>query len=403
MIEPSSITRLVILVSPARSSPGMNSLTNKDYERTLGFKTLQYLVENMEPARSYYYWLIYTKQSSDTAKYIDNYFIEKFCNIHNRLLSISSPENIDEIFEHILNIANLDVNEGQNVYCDCTGGTKTMSIAMVQACNVHNLNANNNTNLNLVFVPQSLEHNRFEFMKLEPSRAYLEEQESYVRQQNRLARYQYLSRFAPILAHEIKNPLNLINADIYLLRGLGLSKQAVKLLNEISGAVQDIADTISSVQQIVREEALTAPEPDINLIQVIRRIQLRTLGKFPDLNLVIEGDFSDLKMNVAEEKIVTVLTNLIDNAANAMNGKGNVSIQIEPHVYDVHITIQDEGPGLPEHIRRNIFKPMQRGDDSTGTGMGLNIIKLFVTDLGGTIRYDDAYSNGTRFWIKLPK
>jgi len=398
MIEPSELTRVVLLVSTPRPSRD----SRPDYEGTITFKSLSHVANNKHANKQYYYWLIHTEQSKETAEFIDSYFANNFNCEDRRLYSISRVDDAQGIFELILEIASLPINTNEKVYCDCTGGTKTMSIAMAMACNHHNLTTNSQTTLNLTFVPPESFNDEITFCEFDLSRVILEEQRGYIQEQNRLGRMQYYARFSPILAHEIKNPLNLIGADLYLLRNETGNNYSQELLEEIGTAVNEIGKIIDSVQQVVRGESDSSLAPEISLGEVIRRIQMRTKGRFPRLDLKVNGRFADVKLRIAKEKLYTIFTNLIDNAANATKETGTVILEIQSYEDKLIIEVRDDGPGIPTRMRPNIFKPMQRGENTTGTGMGLHIVKVFILEEGGTIEYDDSYEQGARFLIELP-
>jgi signal transduction histidine kinase len=68
---------------------------------------------------------------------------------------------------------------------------------------------------------------------------------------------------------------------------------------------------------------------------------------------------------------------------------------------DVVFEVSDDGPGIPEELRSRLFVPFATGGKPGGTGLGLPIVKQFVTAHDGTINVDSSES-GTRFVIRLP-
>ncbi|MGH9844604.1 MAG: sensor histidine kinase [Blastocatellia bacterium] len=229
-----------------------------------------------------------------------------------------------------------------------------------------------------------------------------EEQRRYIDQQQRVGRLHYLARLSPILAHEIKNPLNLISADLHLLRDQPVNEYSRELLREMERSVKEIDKLIVSIQSAVREESEANLQSSIQLAEVVRRIKARTEKRFPDLTLEIGGTPSKLRLKTAEEKLYVIFTNLIDNAAYASHGKGKVALNFTTNNGHLLVSIEDNGPGIPSDLKPVLFKPMHKGRNHKGTGMGLSIVKMFVTEEGGTITYDDSFTSGTRFLIELP-
>jgi signal transduction histidine kinase len=99
-----------------------------------------------------------------------------------------------------------------------------------------------------------------------------------------------------------------------------------------------------------------------------------------------------------------VWTNLIHNAIQAMDGRGEILIETNVDVEkgDVEVTIQDSGPGIEPEVAARIFEPFfttkAKGE---GTGLGLSISARIVEKHGGTIRVD-SQPGRTRFEVRLP-
>lgn len=399
VIQASELTRIVLFVSPA--APSSSEGGDPDIENTIAFKSLSQIANNRDPNRAYYYWLIYTKESKERAELIDRHFAGIFeTKNRERLYLISGEEKTEEMLQLIRRIASSPYNTDQTLYCDCTAGTKMMSIAMALACHHVNLRSDQGRTLILTLIRARDVQESLLFHGLDLSPLLIEEQERYIKLQNSLGEMAYLARMSPILAHEIKNPLNLIKADLYLLRSES-TESAKPLLREMEATVDQISRTIDTVQRVVRRQSHAPLLPLISLTQVIRHLKLRTERRFPALNLQIKGEFRGIQLRISEEKLYTIFTNLIDNAAQATQGRGTVILRFEVGQAKIRVEVCDDGPGIPPSLRATLFKPMHRRKNSLGTGMGLHIVKTFINEEGGTIRYDERYE-GTRFLIELP-
>lgn len=385
------ITRVILLVSPSR----LDGDNWPDCEKTITFKSLSQIVSHRIAEESYHCWLIYTKQAEKTARFLRDYFSKHFQVLG--LLPIVSLDNDLEIFERILQIASQPLNAGRSIYCDCTGGTKTMSIAMALACVHHRFISESQTQLILTYIPPGSD----DFHDNDLSHLVAEEQDRYIEQQKRMGRMEYLARFSPILAHEIRNPLALINANLYLLHHKPGNEYSKELLGEIERSVNEIDRIINNVQQVVRGE-VDYLAPPIKLAEVVQRLKARTERRFPQLDFQVSGELSGIHIRIAEEKLYTIFTNLIDNAANATQGAGAITLDFGCHKDRLLIAVKDNGPGIPEELQSTLFQPMRRGKTSSGTGMGLSIVKTFVSEEGGAITYDADYKKGARFLIELP-
>ena len=122
-----------------------------------------------------------------------------------------------------------------------------------------------------------------------------------------------------------------------------------------------------------------------------------------ELDIQID-DFSDKCTVIADEdRMIQILYNLLDNAIEAIDGNGEVLIDLK---YDdvlqmVSIEVADNGRGIsPEHKAR-LFEPYF-STKKQGTGLGLAIVNTIITDHNGFIRVQDNRPRGTRFIIELP-
>jgi signal transduction histidine kinase len=98
-----------------------------------------------------------------------------------------------------------------------------------------------------------------------------------------------------------------------------------------------------------------------------------------------------------------VWTNLIDNAVQAMNGQGTLTIRTSLDGDYVRVEIGDTGPGIPEELRQRIFEPFFTTKPvGQGTGLGLDIsYRIVVERHGGDLRVESEPGD-TRFIVRLP-
>jgi signal transduction histidine kinase len=106
----------------------------------------------------------------------------------------------------------------------------------------------------------------------------------------------------------------------------------------------------------------------------------------------------DFKINCDARKIEGVLSNIVNNAVQAINGQGEIDVETETDSKFLTIKIKDSGPGISEENLDKIFEPMFT-TKTTGTGLGLVICKSIVEQHGGTI---SVTNKPTTFTIALP-
>ena len=102
-------------------------------------------------------------------------------------------------------------------------------------------------------------------------------------------------------------------------------------------------------------------------------------------------------------QIKRVLINLIDNAIEALDGSGTVTIEttLDKTAGIVRVSVADDGPGISQEARAKLFVP-SFSTKRRGTGLGLAIVSLIVREHHGSIRVEDNEPAGARFVVELP-
>jgi signal transduction histidine kinase len=98
----------------------------------------------------------------------------------------------------------------------------------------------------------------------------------------------------------------------------------------------------------------------------------------------------------------TILVNLLQNAREALHGRGNISITARPaDNYSIEVILQDDGPGIPAEQSERIFEAYYTTKEK-GTGLGLSIVKHNVDLYGGQVRMESELGKGARFVLLFP-
>jgi len=219
------------------------------------------------------------------------------------------------------------------------------------------------------------------------------------------------------VAHEIKNPLTPMKLSIQHLRrayqrgegggpsGFGpLFDRITETLIEQIEALARIANEFSTFARLPTRVV----EP-LDLNEVIREAA-RLMQEDAD-GVQIETDLSDgpLVVEADREELRRIFINLIKNAIQAIpdHRDGNVVLSTTPVTGSgdaapgVRCTIEDNGTGIPTHLRDRIFQP-NFSTKTSGTGLGLAIARKGIEELNGQIGFSTVEGEGTTFWIHLP-
>jgi signal transduction histidine kinase len=125
----------------------------------------------------------------------------------------------------------------------------------------------------------------------------------------------------------------------------------------------------------------------------------------PAIQFDIEHVGEDVPVKIDKHRIAQVLTNLIINAIDAMDGKGLIEIRTDlvkkRETRYCRLSIRDTGKGISKEESSLVFTPYFTTKES-GTGLGLPIVERIVNDHGGAIWFNSAEGMGTTFFIDLP-
>jgi anti-sigma regulatory factor (Ser/Thr protein kinase) len=121
-----------------------------------------------------------------------------------------------------------------------------------------------------------------------------------------------------------------------------------------------------------------------------------------DVTVSVSAD-EELELLVDPEQIRRVIINLIDNAIEAMERRGDIVVetQLDPGNNLVRVVVADDGPGIPPAEREKLFLPYY-STKRRGSGLGLAIVRRIIAEHGGSIEVSDNTPRGTRFTIELP-
>ena len=185
-------------------------------------------------------------------------------------------------------------------------------------------------------------------------------------------------------------------------RWLGATVELAALVDEASHGATRIADLVKAMKSYSYMDQAPRQEVDVHegieATLTIMRHRLK-LG----VTVVREYDRSLPRISVFGSELNQVWTNLIDNAVDAMDGKGTLTIRTHSDAGFVIVEIADSGPGIPQDVQSRLFEPFFTTKPvGKGTGLGLDITwRIVVNRHGGTIKVDSRPGD-TRFKVLLP-
>lgn len=207
------------------------------------------------------------------------------------------------------------------------------------------------------------------------------------------------------VAHEIKNPLLPIRASVETLRRLRARNDPAfdEYFDEATRTVLDEVARISNiVGEFTRFARLPAPQPaPFNAEEAVRGVvSLHAAAGAP---IDFEAEPCP-ELNADRDQLVQVVTNLVQNAQQALAGQANgrVTVRLGREQDKLVLSVSDNGPGIAPEMRARLFEPYAT-TKAEGTGLGLAIVQRIVVEHGGEISAGDAGDHGgASFVVKLP-
>jgi signal transduction histidine kinase len=220
-----------------------------------------------------------------------------------------------------------------------------------------------------------------------------------------------IGRLAAGVAHEINNPLAIINEKAGLIKDIFQFSETYSKDEKLIGLVDAIHASVARCGAITKQLLSFARHMDFSFQPVDLEKILREVIGF----LEKEAEYRNIKIsvNVSDNipqfesdrgKLQQIFLNLLNNAFAALSDGGNLDISAILLRDDrIRITVEDNGCGIPEKDLKKIFEPFFSTRTSVGgTGLGLSITYSLIQEIGGTVDVSSKVNVGTRFIITLP-
>lgn len=216
-----------------------------------------------------------------------------------------------------------------------------------------------------------------------------------------------VGRLAATITHEINNPLESIGNVLFLLSQHERSA-------EDSTLIRYAQEELRRVTQIVRQTLAFNRVVSFPAEFVVKDVMDDVLDMYQ--RKIQNGAVSvhrhyeyDGKILAHAVEIRQVFANLVRNAIEALKPCGHLLVALHPshswkqfNVRGVRIVVVDDGPGIPEEVRGQIFDPFFSTKEEEGTGLGLWVSRQIVARHGGTVRFRTSVGRGTCFSVFLP-
>jgi signal transduction histidine kinase len=209
-------------------------------------------------------------------------------------------------------------------------------------------------------------------------------------------------RLAGEIAHQLKNPLGIINnAAFNLQRNIREDKSS------ITQQIRIIREEVERSDRIITDLMGYArlAEGKIEKLEINQEVEAALEEVFPpnQFNVQIQRDYATGLPSLLMQRhhLMEVLTNLLLNSRQALNGDGHIQVQTSFADHSVVICIADNGPGIPSELHDKVFEPYFTTKEK-GSGLGLAIVKHNTEMYDGTVQVNSDLGKGTQFVLRFP-
>lgn len=209
-----------------------------------------------------------------------------------------------------------------------------------------------------------------------------------------------IGQMAAVVAHEVKNPLAGIAGVIQVLRGRQPKDTPEhQVMGDVLARIDALVETLQDLLLFARPRELRLQEVPLNELLAETSRLLVADPRAQDVK--VEMPHTECRIKVDVDYMREALLNIYLNAAQAMNGKGEIRTEFHDEEGYCGIRIADSGPGMPEDVRRRVFEPFFT-TKGRGTGLGLALVKRVVERHGGEVSIECPESGGTIVTLSIP-
>jgi PAS domain S-box-containing protein len=223
------------------------------------------------------------------------------------------------------------------------------------------------------------------------------------------------SEFISLASHQLRTPLSAIKTYSHMLiEGymgdlVPAQKKALRTILGASNRMNELVNMLLNVTRIESGSIATNPKMhNMNRLaeECVRELQLSAAEKQINIELMLPQSH----VNVRTDNLIAkeILINLVSNAIKYTPDEGTVTITLETTPDNVIFEVKDTGVGIPKYSQDHVFTKFFRAEnvvkkETTGTGLGLYLVKGLVDTLGGKVWFKSVENKGSSFFFSLPR
>lgn len=221
--------------------------------------------------------------------------------------------------------------------------------------------------------------------------------------------------FVSVVSHELRTPLTSIQGSLSLLSSgvLGVfpdnARQMLQIAANNAGRLNRLINDLLDINRL-EQGGLQLELTACPVMPLLTEAVAANQGYASRFNVRLQPDWpipADLQLNLAPDRFIQILNNLISNAIKFSPTGGSVEIQAEIQQDRLRISVRDQGSGIPIEFQPQLFHKFTQANsspsrDKEGSGLGLAIAQHLTQSMHGQIGFSSEIGVGTCFWLSFP-
>jgi len=213
-----------------------------------------------------------------------------------------------------------------------------------------------------------------------------------------------------IVAHDLKNPLTSALSVAELFGNEKITEDQKEYLGLISKSLQRMNDLVAKILEIkvLESSRLKTHISQVDLRQVTEQVISALKIQSDNKKIRVVADLDEVIALLDRSLIIQIIDNLLSNAIKFSPHHSKVCITLKSENQKIRFEIEDEGPGIMDEDKPQLFKKFQKlkarpTDGESSTGLGLSIVKKYVEAMNGEIWCESEYGKGAKFIVEFKK
>lgn len=205
---------------------------------------------------------------------------------------------------------------------------------------------------------------------------------------------------AKTLAHDLRSPLTALKLST---SGLMTCDETKLVIEESLKTLERLVQRVGLLSNSKAAQSTTYSRPYLIAQKVIKTAKMR-YRHHSQLSITtnLDGSAASLDAKICEVEFERALTNLINNAVEALRAEGFIKVVLKVKKKTIQLSVIDSGPGIPQHLLATITSPGVSYGKNEGSGLGLYQAKKAVESSGGRLFISTTEGHGTRVILEIP-